>query len=91
MDEQNAFAVFEETLETALGHTAFPGDRHALGGGERARQFRQYGKLQLRQSVFADDALHLCGSRAKILRQAYGALHDVGIYQLFLIATGCCR
>ena len=40
MDEQNAVAVFEETLETALRHTAFRGDRHALGGGERAGQFR---------------------------------------------------
>ena len=42
-----------------------------------------YGKLQLRQSVLAYDALHLCGGHAEILCRAYGALHDVGVYQFF--------
>ena len=79
MDKQNAFAVFEETLETALRHPAFRSDSHALGGGERAGQFRQHCELQLRQSVLADDTLHLCSGHAEIFRQAYGALHGVGI------------
>ena len=59
MGEQHAFPVPEEPLETALRHAAFSGDGNALGGGEAIGQFRQDGKLQLRQCVLADDALHL--------------------------------
>lgn len=45
MSEQDAFSVSEKPLEAALRHTAFPGDRHSFGGGERAGQFRQHCEL----------------------------------------------
>ena len=87
MSEYNSLPVLDKPLEAALRHTAFSGYRHSFGSGETVGQLRENGELQLGQCVLADDALHLRCGHAEILRQAYGALHGVGINLLFLIAT----
>lgn len=87
MSENNALPVLDEPLEAALRHTAFPGYRHAFGGGEIVGQLRENGELQLGQCVLADDALHLRCGRAEILGKSYRPLHRVHINQFLLTAT----
>ncbi len=44
MSENNALPVLDEPLEATLRHTAFPGYRHAFGGGEIVGQLRENGE-----------------------------------------------
>ena len=58
-DEKHSLSVSEEPLETALRHTAFPGDRHTLCGSEAVGKLRENRELHLSQGILADDALYL--------------------------------
>ncbi len=84
MDEQNAFAVLMNRLKLQARHATFRGDCHTLGGSERAGSSDS--STASCNSVKASSLTMpctFCGGHAEILCQAYGALHDVGVYQFF--------